>query len=74
MTVELTKNEAMWIIDKAAKTCAKGEAVISKFTDEQLEKDKITRGAVKDARRIIEAIAKLGLKISNALEKELDEN
>lgn len=72
MTVELTKNEAMWIIDKAAKTCARGELVISGFTDEQLEKDKDTKDAVKAAREILEAVARLGLKITNALEKELD--
>ena len=72
MTVELTKKEAMWIIDKAEKTCARGELIISGFTDEQLEKDKYAKDAVKEAREILEAVATLGQKIANAIEKELD--
>lgn len=73
MTVELTKNEALWILDKAVKTCVNGESVISAFTEEELEKDVVTKMAVREARKIIEAVARLGLKISNAIEKELDE-
>ena len=72
MTIELTPNEAAWIIDKAAKTCAHGEFTISQLTEEQLEKDELTKEAVREARKIIEAVAKLGLKLANALEKELD--
>lgn len=73
MIVELTKNEAMWIIDKAVKTCAGGELAISKFTEEQLAKDKDAQKAVKDAKAILDAIARLGMKITVALEKEIND-
>lgn len=72
MTIELTKNEAMWIIDKAAKTCVKGELAIGSFSEDEIKNDDELRKSVRDARAIVDAIAKLGLKIANALEKELD--
>jgi hypothetical protein len=72
MTIEITKKEAMWIINKAAKTCADGELAISRFSKEEIEKDDFLKKAIAEARSIIEAAAELGLKIANALEKELD--
>lgn len=72
MTIEITKNEAAWIIDKAAKTCANGELAISRFSKEEIEKDDFLKKSIAEARSIVEAVAKLGVKIANALEKELD--
>lgn len=69
MTVELTKNEAMWIIDRAAKECVKGQAAIDALSDET---DDEIKSHVDTARNIVKALAELGLKIADAFSKELD--
>ena len=70
MTVELTKNEALWIMDKAAKECVKGHAAIEAFSDEE---DNEIKAHLEMAKQIVKTLAELGLKIADALSKELDE-
>lgn len=69
MTVELTENEALWIMDKAAKECVKGQSVINAFSDET---DAEIKDRIEMTRKIVKALAELGLKIADAFPKEPD--
>lgn len=71
MKVELTQNEAMWILDKVAKECARGEEAIDRLKD---SKEPSIMRALKMAREIVETLAKLGIKIANAAEEEIKSN
>lgn len=69
MTIELTPNEALWIMDKAAKECVKGQSVIDAFSDET---DAEIKCRIEETRKFVKAIAELGLKIAGAFPKEPD--
>ena len=69
MTVELTKNEALWIMDKVAKKCVRGQAAINALSDET---DEEIKAHVETAGKIVKALAELGLKIADAFPKEPD--
>jgi hypothetical protein len=69
MTIELTENEVMWIIDKVSTECVKGTAAIAGIgepDDDDLKK------AVNTAKEVVKALAELGLKLTKAMTAELD--
>ena len=71
MLIELTPNEVMWINDKIAAECARGKAAIDNLKD---DKDPSVQAAVKMATGIVTALAKLGIKLCEAMDKEAAEN
>lgn len=67
MLIDLTPNEVMWINDMCARECARGKAHIEHFKDDERPEMK---AAVKAACEIVTALAELGIKLCDAMEKE----
>ena len=68
MIIELSVNEAMWINDKIAQECIRGQKAIDNIKDDESMKE-----AVDMAREIVVKLSKLGIRLCHAIEKELDE-
>lgn len=69
MLIELTPNEVMWIMDKVVTECARGKVHIDrheKSTDPEM------KAMVADAKKIVNALADLGLKLCSAMDKEVE--
>ena len=69
ITISLTTNEALWIVDKCVKECVRGQAAVNGLAD---EKDPDIQAAVQTAREVLVAIATLGQKVTKALDAELN--
>ena len=70
ITIELAENEALWIVDKVAKECLRGNEVVDSLadcTDPDIQKE------LEMAKEIVTTLAKLGLKIVTALKSIEDE-
>lgn len=69
MLIELSPNEAMWINDMVSRECARGKVYIERFKNDP---DPEMKSMVEDAKKIVFALAKLGLKLCDALDKEVE--
>ena len=69
MLIDLTPNEVMWINDMCARECARGKAHIERFENDP---DPEMKSMVEDAKKIVFALARLGLKLCAALDKEVE--
>lgn len=65
MIIELEPNEVLWIIDKCAKEVVRGNMVIAGVEGRSDLKEE-----VETAKEIVNILASLGLKLTNALEAD----
>lgn len=69
MKIELTASEVMWILDKVATEVARGKVLIDENND---EKDPGLSTLVEMAKEVVEALSKLGVKLTDAMSAEIE--
>ena len=70
ISIELTKSEAMWILEKATGEALRGKSAIAML--ESINADGKDNELLEIARETVSMITDLGLKIGNALKDELE--